>query len=164
MIPFQIIKHRENQEMKRRLLSGVVLSIFFAGCASTQPTMSVNHLETKIAHIEQKTDEQNQEISSLRIEIENLTSELASFKSQQTIPTPIKKSAKKKDDRIIRVSVSPQKVQSALKKAGYYDGAIDGKIGNNSQKAIKSFQRDHDLEADGLVGQKTWLEMKKYLN
>ena len=150
--------------MKRRLLSGVILGVFFAGCASTQPTMSVNHLEVKVARIEQKTDEQNQEINSLRNEIEDLSSELASIKRQQTTPTPIKKPAKKEDDRIIRVSVSPQKVQSALKSAGYYNGNIDGKIGKNTQKAIKSFQEDHDLETDGIVGQKTWLEMKKYLN
>lgn len=133
------------------------------GCTTTQPTRSVNHLEGRMAHIERKADEQDQEISSLRNEMEKLTSELTSFKRKKTTPAAIKEPAREKDNRIIRVSVSHQKVQSALKNAGYYSGNIDGKIGNNSQKAIKSFQEDHDLKADGIVGQKTWLEMKRYL-
>lgn len=49
-----------------------------AGCATTQPTMSVNHLEVKIARIEQKTNDQNQEISLLQNDIEDLARELAS--------------------------------------------------------------------------------------
>jgi murein L,D-transpeptidase YcbB/YkuD len=65
--------------------------------------------------------------------------------------------------QIIRVKVSPQKVQRALKAAGVYTGRVDGKIGSGTRMAIKEFQRSHGLKADGVLGKKTWDELKVYL-
>ncbi len=55
-----------------------------------------------------------------------------------------------------------QKIQTALKNAGLYNGAIDGKIGPGTRKAIESFQKDHNLKVDGKVGPKTWLALEPY--
>ena len=55
-------------------------------------------------------------------------------------------------------------IQTALKNAGFYTGAIDGKIGPVSKKAIESFQKENGLTADGKVGPKTWEALSKYLN
>jgi murein L,D-transpeptidase YcbB/YkuD len=54
------------------------------------------------------------------------------------------------------------KIQQALKGAGYYDGAVDGKIGPATRKAVKAFQRDNGLSADGVVGRSTWNKLKVY--
>ena len=54
-------------------------------------------------------------------------------------------------------------IQTALKNAGFYIGAIDGKIGPNSKKAIMEFQAAKGLKVDGKVGPKTWAELEKYL-
>lgn len=56
-----------------------------------------------------------------------------------------------------------KEIQTALKKAGYYNGAIDGKIGPRTKKAIEDFQRDKGLKVDGKVGPKTWAELEKHL-
>ncbi|MDP9097963.1 MAG: peptidoglycan-binding protein, partial [Verrucomicrobiota bacterium] len=40
-------------------------------------------------------------------------------------------------------------VQSALAREGYYDGPIDGRLGNATQKALRRYQRDHGLEVTG---------------
>jgi hypothetical protein len=40
-------------------------------------------------------------------------------------------------------------VQSALAREGYYDGPIDGRLGNAMQKALRRYQRDHGLEVTG---------------
>jgi membrane-bound lytic murein transglycosylase B len=40
-------------------------------------------------------------------------------------------------------------VQSALAREGYYDGRIDGRLGNATQKALRRYQRDHGLEVTG---------------
>ena len=48
-----------------------------------------------------------------------------------------------------------KKLQQALQILGYYDGDIDGKYGNGTKKAVKSYQEDHDLEADGYAGERT---------
>lgn len=65
---------------------------------------------------------------------------------------------------IIRVNVDEKTVQTALKKAGYYQGRIDGKIGKQSKAAINNFQKDHALTVDGIVGGNTWSELKTYLD
>ncbi len=54
-------------------------------------------------------------------------------------------------------------IQQALKAAGYYDGAIDGEIGSTSREAVRRFQQDNGLHADGVVGKKTWDKLKAYL-
>jgi peptidoglycan hydrolase-like protein with peptidoglycan-binding domain len=54
---------------------------------------------------------------------------------------------------------SPQKtikqLQRALLLLGYKIGKADGVWGEKTRKAVVNFQKQHDLEADGLVGQET---------
>ncbi len=57
-----------------------------------------------------------------------------------------------------------KKVQTALKNAGFYNGAIDGKFGPMSKKAVEEFQKSKGLKVDGKIGPKTWGELEKYLN
>jgi len=54
-------------------------------------------------------------------------------------------------------------IQTALKNAGYYAGAVDGKIGSKTKKAIEEFQKASGLQADGKVGPKTWGVLSKHL-
>ena len=56
-----------------------------------------------------------------------------------------------------------KQIQIALKKAGFYQGEIDSKIGPKTKKAIIAFQRSKRLKPDGVVGLKTWEELSKYL-
>ncbi len=57
-----------------------------------------------------------------------------------------------------------QQIQTALKNAGLYQGAIDGKIGPASKRAIETFQSNNGLKVDGKVGPKTWAVLETYLN
>lgn len=57
-----------------------------------------------------------------------------------------------------------EEIQAALKNAGFYTGAIDGKKGPLTQKAIEEFQKANGLEVDGKVGPKTWSVLSKHLN
>ena len=43
------------------------------------------------------------------------------------------------------------RVQERLARAGYYHGAIDGVAGPATRRAIRAYQRDHGLRADGTV-------------
>ncbi|WP_052947657.1 peptidoglycan-binding domain-containing protein [Aneurinibacillus tyrosinisolvens] len=49
-----------------------------------------------------------------------------------------------------------KQLQENLAAAGFSPGAIDGIFGNATENAVKQFQQDHQLVADGIVGQKTW--------
>lgn len=48
-----------------------------------------------------------------------------------------------------------RKLQQALDILGYYDGKIDGKYGNGTAEAVKAYQKDEGLEADGYAGEMT---------
>jgi peptidoglycan hydrolase-like protein with peptidoglycan-binding domain len=56
-----------------------------------------------------------------------------------------------------------QQIQTALKNAGFYNGAIDGKIGPASHRAIQAFQENQGLKVDGKVGPKTWAALEPFL-
>ncbi|MBN1808851.1 MAG: peptidoglycan-binding protein [Planctomycetes bacterium] len=55
-------------------------------------------------------------------------------------------------------------VQSALNKAGYDAGPVDGKMGRKTAAALKSFQRAHDLKVTGSTTRATWRLLSKYLS
>ena len=62
------------------------------------------------------------------------------------------------------VNLSARQIQKALKSAGFYQGAVDGKIGSKTKSAIIKFQKAHNLKADGVVGKRTSMELNKYLS
>jgi len=68
-----------------------------------------------------------------------------------------------KEDSLIPGEEKIKQIQSALKKAGFDPGPIDGKIGKKTKKAIRQFQKANGLKADGIVGKLTWVKLKKYL-
>ncbi len=50
-------------------------------------------------------------------------------------------------------------VQAALKAAGFDPKGVDGTFGPNTEAAVKAFQKKKGLEADGIVGPKTWAKL-----
>ena len=57
-------------------------------------------------------------------------------------------------------------LQTMLLKLGYDLGpcGIDGDFGKATEAAVRSFQSDHRLAVDGVVGKNTWAELEKPLN
>ncbi len=47
------------------------------------------------------------------------------------------------------------KIQTNLKKWGYYKGSVDGVFGTQTSQAVRSFQRKNGLKVDGIVGSRT---------
>lgn len=48
-----------------------------------------------------------------------------------------------------------KKVQRTLNRCGYSCGTADGVMGTRTKRALKSYQRDNGLKADGAIGQQT---------
>ena len=46
-------------------------------------------------------------------------------------------------------------IQTKLKRWGYYTGAVDGVYGSKTAEAVKYFQRQNGLTADGICGERT---------
>ena len=59
---------------------------------------------------------------------------------------------------------STREIQQALKNSGFYQGALDGKMGPKTHNAVKEFQRVHGLNDDGVVGKQTWAKLRSYLD
>lgn len=53
-------------------------------------------------------------------------------------------------------------IQRALKNAGYYQGTVDGKVGSRTKQALRNFQKDNGLVADGVCGRQTWARLKSF--
>ena len=51
-------------------------------------------------------------------------------------------------------------IQEMLKDLGYNTGKVDGKYGSNTEAAIKKFQKDNGLKADGIVGNQSLTALK----
>jgi peptidoglycan hydrolase-like protein with peptidoglycan-binding domain len=52
-----------------------------------------------------------------------------------------------------------RELQLALNALGYNTGAVDGQFGAQTESAVKDFQQDRDIPADGIVGPITWLNI-----
>ena len=50
-----------------------------------------------------------------------------------------------------------RQVQQKLKQLGYYSGSVDGVYGTATQKAVRQFQKNCGITADGIAGPKTLL-------
>ena len=114
----------------------------------------------KVAELENQISERDEEIVDLQDELDYLQRE---SKRRDAAAEEASAKLSKKDAAIIRVGVSAGQVQIALKKAGYYNGAVDNRAGSGTKKAIKQFQQDNDLKADGVIGRQTWEKLKAYL-
>ena len=156
----------------------IVAFFFLNGCVIAQHKPLQENSQTKMTALEKTLQDKDQEIQTLQDQVDELNHQfkdqregLAVGRQDQKKTTPVVFNNPKDPEflaphpqELIRVDASPQDVQLALKNAGYYDGAVDGKLGPRSQKAITDFQMDHDLESDGIVGRQTWLKLKTYLD
>lgn len=50
-------------------------------------------------------------------------------------------------------------LQEALKALGYDPGPVDGVFGARTETAVKKFQQDREIAADGVVGRVTWINI-----
>ncbi len=147
---------------RERLFLSILLAGILAGCSATRESSNVSLLEAKVANMERAMAARDQQIEELRSEVGLLTGRGGRSPSYSSGGRG-SVSSEAKDTGIIRVLATPQEVQMALQKAGYYNGEVDGKIGRQTTEAIKQFQKDHELKVDGIVGKGTWAQMEGYL-
>lgn len=152
--------------MFKFILPLIAISVMLTGCATTGMKNNHDQLQARVVELEKKIEEKDAEIVDLQYEVKDLTGKVENAKSSkddapaETVETVVKASG---SDDILRVNVSAEKLQTALKNAGVYNGKVDGKIGAGTKSAIKAFQKAHGLKADGVVGKRTWDELKTFL-
>ncbi len=137
--------------MKRFFVFCVLLSISLTGCATFEGkdiSERVDKVERRVSTLEKKQSVSDTQSTSTAV------TDYTSQDTGSTSATPSSSTA----------SLSNKQIQTALTKAGYYNGPVDGKIGANSRKAIRKFQTDHGLKVDGVPGAQTQGALSKYLS
>ncbi len=128
---------------------GVLAVLFCSGCATTKSSLLA--LEGRVQVLEDKVgDLSKQDNMSCCLVTDPLKEDTLSVEEAEHASVTAAKMTK-------------QQIQIALKNVGYYDGKVDGKIGSRSKAAIKQFQKDMGLKADGVAGKKTKEKLVKYL-
>lgn len=135
--------------------------------------MQNEQLQQRVTDLEKAQQQGDSQIVDLQYQVKDLSGKIDSLKTQnptevsqglpETAPSAPAVIAQESKEQIVRVDVSVDKIQRALKSAGVYTGPVDGKIGPGTKEAIIEFQKSHGLKADGVLGRMTWKALKKYL-
>lgn len=132
----------------------VVSFVFLSGCATfgKKKDMEIQGLKNQISVLESQVQSKDEEINGLKDSLSKASVEKQEADAKVSVPCNTKSRPNAKQ------------IQTALLNAGYYAGAIDGKLGKQAREAIKNFQKANNLPADGKVGKKTWMVLRKHLD
>lgn len=144
-----------------RFCLGVALLFGLTGCATVRKS-SVDQLEMRVARLEESLSYKDDEIRNLKLEVQDMERQMGKTGTKAKVASSSSISATKKTG-VVRVDASTEKIQKALKNAGFYQGPIDGKIGDGTKSAIAEFQKAHNLKVDGIIGSQTWQELSVYI-
>jgi murein L,D-transpeptidase YcbB/YkuD len=134
-----------------KILLTAIIIFALAGCATTKKTTAgseAEELQTKVSDLEKQLQSKDEEIRDL----EERLSKMKAPESEEIVNA----------QEVDISKVTPKSIQTTLKNAGFYSGAIDGKIGRKTKEAIKEFQKANGLKPDGIVGKQTWAKLQKY--
>jgi peptidoglycan hydrolase-like protein with peptidoglycan-binding domain len=144
--------------------SAVAILFIISGCETVPKKFKeeISGIKTKVDTIESRVEA----VESKQLEVEKITTEQA--QTLDEIKAARQQAVSKSNvsilDRTGSTKERTKDIQIALKKAGFYDGKIDGIKGDMTRKAIKSFQKANGLRDDGVVGPKTWDLLSGYLS
>ena len=138
--------------MKKIFLAVIPLALLITGCN---------------ANTGERLSDLEKSIEGIRIDLELDETRMNSLEDgQRVLNENYKELAAKRSAGVSSAAVdsmSLQDMQTALNKAGFYNGAIDGKIGPATEAAIKKFQEANGLKADGVAGAQTKSALMKFV-
>lgn len=144
----------------RVIFTAILCLLIFTGCAASRKTinteMQMQDLKNRISYLENNLERKDREVERLNERIERSQDSRMSIHQENVIM---------KDDMIDAdgLQLPIKDIQKALKNAGFYKGAIDGKFGGQTKEGIVKFQKDNNLKADGVVGPQTWSRLRRFL-
>jgi len=127
--------------MKKRLFFGLIGLFIISGCSTTKSSLS-------------ETLENKESAPGVQEVVAQNSAPQASV--SEAVPTTASAATV--------ASMKKTQVQEALKKAGYYDGEVDGKFGAQTKAAVKKFQEAEGLKVDGIAGPATKEKLLKYIS
>jgi len=143
----------------------IPIVLLVTGCSTVGKRM--NNLETKMGALEAKVDSVEQRQSAIEGQTGESRESVGYLKGKVDSrgPSTVVVTGAQGNAGYLygKKSLTHKDIQLALKNANFYTGPIDGKIGKNTKKAIREFQKANGLKADGKVGPKTRELLLQYL-
>lgn len=148
----------------------LTLLVFTTGCASKSKTnRQMNALQAQVGVLTDELIRLDESLQSTRSAIQEEESRRSQAMATVNAADARLGNLREEESVLSGIYRTPSgfelpsiSIQKALKKAGYYNGALDGKIGPDTRKAIKAFQSDNGLTPDGVVGRETWKKLQAY--
>jgi murein L,D-transpeptidase YcbB/YkuD len=132
-------------------VAALLVSLSGGATAGRKKDMEMQGLRNQISVLEAQLQSKDEEINSLR---ENLNRE-----KEEVAPV----AGSKKQLSEVKSRPKIKQIQMALKNAGYNPGPVDGRIGRQTKDALRAFQKANGLTPDGKAGKQTWELLRKYL-
>lgn len=152
------------------LFTLLAVLVIFSGCATKKTNNEIRTLQTQVGTLADELTRLDQSLQETRASIQSEQERLNQLQAQTSQSRSRLKNLQEEETVIKGIYRTPSgfelpssSIQTALKNAGYYQGNVDGKIGQQTRQAIKAFQQDNGLSADGVVGRGTWTKLKAYL-
>lgn len=78
------------------------------------------------------------------------------------VDMPVLRRGSRQDEVRIVQTILTYLIENHTQFSTYYNGAVDGVYGATTESAVKAFQRNSGLVADGIVGDRTWHGLSKH--
>lgn len=129
--------------------AGILICMLFVnGCATVKQKQEMDSLQTQVNSLQDQVQQKDAEIESLRQALARTTEQKYNDRKQVF------------SESVIGAPTVSQ-IQTALRRAGY-SISVDGRMGKQTRKAVRDFQRANGLVVDGKVGKKTWSLLEPY--
>jgi len=140
---------------------GLVGVLVISGCGMTRSAKDVNRLRSQVMLLDERVTQL--ERSDIRQPSAEFPADIG-VTAGTSIPASHAAPSASSTTKTAASSMKPstRDIQQALKNAGFYQGAVDGKRGPLTSEAIREFQRVHGLKVDGIVGRQTWAQLGTY--
>lgn len=145
-----------------RVVGSMVMVCLLGGCAGMKSHQDLARLQSQVGLLDERITQL--ERSSVGEAGDRTTSESTTDAGSLSAVAIPKTGASASAQGAATLKPSTREIQQALKNAGFYQGAVDGKTGPLTKSAVKEFQRIHGLKADGVVGKQTWAKLRSYAN
>lgn len=143
-------------------ISACVLIITFVGCQK-KSKMETSALESQAMLNEIVVAPDRMEAMAVTSKSQMAATQAAPSTTEMIESIPNSQSPATQGQESAKSAPTAKEIQQALTNAGLYSGKIDGSLGPKTKAAIKAFQEQNGLKADGKVGSKTWQKMKASL-
>lgn len=141
----------------------VAMALLASGCAGGPGRKEVSRLQSQLGLLEERITQLERSGMSAPAAMLSLEPVAASEPASRAAAQPrADASGAKTASAKSSLKPSTREIQQTLKNAGFYQGALDGKMGSMTREAIREFQRVHGLTDDGIVGKQTWAKLSAY--